>query len=45
LDINLEEDITLNDFTAFDKMDQIFTQWLEQNKPLLDEICEELIKC
>jgi len=36
LDINLDEDITLDDYTAFDKMDQIFDQWLEHNQAHLD---------
>ena len=45
LDINLKEDIILDDYTAFDKMDEIFTEWLEQNQTWLDDICEELIKC
>jgi patatin-like phospholipase/acyl hydrolase len=45
LDINLKEDITLDDYTAFDKMDEIFIEWLEQNQTWLDDICEELIKC
>ncbi len=44
LDITLDEDIMLDDYTAFDKMDLIFVKWLEQNQSLLDDICEKLIK-
>lgn len=43
LDLNLDDDITLDDYTAFDKMDNIFDKWLEENKTELDKICEELI--
>jgi patatin-like phospholipase/acyl hydrolase len=43
LDINLQEDIKLDDYTAFDKMDKIFEKWLEEFKPLLDDICEKII--
>lgn len=45
LNINLEEDIILDDYTTFNKMEQIFEQWLTQNKTILDEICEQLLKC
>ena len=44
LEINLEEDITLDDYTAFDQMDQIFAKWLKENQSYLDNICEELNK-
>lgn len=42
IDIELEEDITLDDCYAFDKMDLIFEIWLEKNKDYLDKICLEL---
>ena len=42
LDINLNQDILLDDYTAFDKMDIIFQQWLTTNQTLLDQICFEL---
>jgi hypothetical protein len=44
LDITLDKNITLDDYTAFENMDQIFEKWLENNQAYLDEICEELIK-
>jgi patatin-like phospholipase/acyl hydrolase len=45
LDIDLDKDIKLDDYTAFDKMDNIFAKWLEQNQSWLDAICEQLMKC
>ncbi len=44
VDINLETDITLDDYNAFDQMDQIFTKWLEANIDYLNNICDDLIK-
>jgi hypothetical protein len=43
LNIPLEKWITIDDYTAYDKMDIIFNNWLESNKNLLDSICDELI--
>lgn len=43
LNINLEEDIMLDDYTAFDKMEKIFNKWLEENSSFLDTICNELL--
>ena len=43
LDLELDEDIGLDDYNAFDKMDQIFEKWLEINKEHLDKICLELV--
>jgi len=39
LDIDLDEHITLDDYTAFDKMDKIFEKWLLNNSCQLDLIC------
>jgi patatin-like phospholipase/acyl hydrolase len=36
-DFNLESYIGLDDYTAFDKMDNIFDTWLEDNKSQLDK--------
>lgn len=44
LDLSLDENIILDDYTAFDKMDKIFEKWLNENQILLDQICEELLK-
>jgi patatin-like phospholipase/acyl hydrolase len=44
LEINLDSDISLDDYNSFDQMDQIYTKWLETNKEYLDKICDELIK-
>lgn len=44
LEINLENDISLDDYSSFDQMDQIYSKWLETNKEYLDKICDELMK-
>jgi hypothetical protein len=44
LDLNLDDNITLDDYTAFDKMEQIFDKWIVENKNQIDAICEELLK-
>jgi len=44
LDINLNENILLDDYNAFDKMDIIFNKWLNENKDEIDKICDEIIK-
>ena len=44
LDINLDIDISLDDYNSFDQMDQIFSKWLENNQDNLNTICDELIK-
>ena len=41
-DFNLESSIRLDDYTAFDKMDKIFENWLENNKLQLDEFILKL---
>ena len=43
LDIQLDKDIQLDDYTAFDKMDWIFCNWLSENNDLMNLICQELI--
>jgi hypothetical protein len=43
LEINLENDISLDDYNSFDQMDLIYSKWLETNKEYLDKICDELI--
>ncbi len=43
LEINLDSDISLDDYNSFDQMDQIYSKWLETNKDNLDKICNELI--
>ena len=45
LRIQLDENIILDDYLAFDKMDKIFETWLDDNQTLLDNICDELMKC
>ena len=44
LDINLENDISLDDYNSFDTMDIIFDEWLQKNRDYLDNICNELLK-
>jgi patatin-like phospholipase/acyl hydrolase len=44
IDIELNENIGLDDYTAFDKMDKIFDKWFKDNVDYLDSICEELEK-
>jgi patatin-like phospholipase/acyl hydrolase len=43
LEINLDNDISLDDYNSFDQMDLIYSKWLETNKEYLDKICDELI--
>jgi patatin-like phospholipase/acyl hydrolase len=42
-DIVLDQDISLDNYNAFDNMTNIFTKWLECNKTQLDELCWELV--
>lgn len=44
LEIPLDENIILDDYSAFNKMDKIFETWLVDNQSLLDNICDELMK-
>ena len=43
LEIDLDTDIMLDDYNAFEQMEQIFNKWLENNKITLDTICNKLI--
>ena len=43
-DFNLDSEIKIDDYNAFDKMDKIFENWLENNKSQLDKIIELLIE-
>lgn len=44
IDIELTKNILLDDYTAFDHMDQVFKEWLGNNNDYINKICEELIK-
>lgn len=44
IDIMLPHNILLDDYNAFDDMDDIFNDWLKDNKDMLDDICEKLVK-
>jgi patatin-like phospholipase/acyl hydrolase len=44
VDITLDQDIKLDDYTSFDLMDSIFDQWLELNKDYMDTICDQLLE-
>lgn len=43
INIELDKDIGLDDYTTFGLMDKIFESWLANNKELLDKICDELL--
>lgn len=42
IDIDLDEPITLDDYNSFDRMDTIFTKWLNYYQNDLDIICSKL---
>ena len=42
LDFKLEQEIKLDDYTAFPIMDDIFNKWLNENKEHIDNICSKL---
>jgi hypothetical protein len=42
IDIELNDPIVMDDYTAFDKMDSIFNMWLNIYQGELDRICLEL---
>jgi patatin-like phospholipase/acyl hydrolase len=42
LDIELNQEIKLDDYTAFDTMDIIFNEWIEKNSEYINDICKKL---
>jgi patatin-like phospholipase/acyl hydrolase len=42
LDLKLKTYIYLDDYNAFDKMDKVFVEWLEQNDAYIDDLCKQL---
>ena len=44
IDIELQNEIKLDDYSAFDMMERIFENWMDNNHEYLNSICDDLLK-